>query len=68
MARYALRKCPKCRDRFGMVVRQEPDSNGERHINAHCAVCGFALKGWRLILGRKQAPDMRWARIPNVRR
>jgi len=54
MARYIARTCPKCRDYFGVVVNHEPKSDGAHPIIAHCAVCGYQLKGWRLIVGRKR--------------
>ena len=54
MAKYIARNCPKCHDYFGVVVNQRPKSNGEHPINGFCAVCGYQLKGWRLIVGRKR--------------
>jgi hypothetical protein len=53
MAKYISRSCPKCRDYLWLVVSQTPKSDGEYPINAFCAVCGYKLKGWRLIAGRK---------------
>jgi hypothetical protein len=55
MAKYIARRCPKCRDYFGVVVNQEPRNDGEHPITAYCAVCGYQLKGWRLVLGHKQS-------------
>jgi len=66
MARYINRKCPRCRDYFGLALSQAPDSNGEHPISGYCAVCGYQLKGWRLILGRKQATEVRYARTRKV--
>jgi hypothetical protein len=54
MAKYIARSCPKCHDYFGVVVNQPPKSNGVYAINGFCAACGYQLKGWRLIVGRKQ--------------
>jgi hypothetical protein len=66
MARYINRKCPRCRDYFGLALNQAPDSQGEHPISGYCAVCGYQLKGWRLILGRNQAPAVRYARTRKV--
>jgi periplasmic protein TonB len=57
MAKYIARKCPKCRDDFWLVINQSPNSNGECPINAYCALCGYWLERWRLILGRKETID-----------
>lgn len=56
MTKYILRKCPKCRDRIWFDVNQMRRSNGERAINAYCALCGYSADGWRLILGGKGSP------------
>jgi hypothetical protein len=66
MAKYIVRQCPKCRDYFGVLVNQPPKSNGEHHINGFCAVCGYQLKGWRLIVGRKRTTNMYHGRMPKV--
>ena len=66
MRRYIARSCPKCRDYFGIVVNQEPTSNGEHPINAYCAVCGYQLKGWRLIEGRKRTIHQYHGGMPKV--
>jgi len=52
--KYLARKCPRCRDYFGVTVSHEPTSDGENAISAYCAVCGYTLKGWRLIVTRKR--------------
>jgi hypothetical protein len=57
MAKYLARECPKCRDDFWIVVNQPPHSDGERPISAYCALCGYRLDGWRLILGGKRLPE-----------
>ena len=54
MSRYIGRTCPKCRDYLSVTVTQTPNSNGEHPITAYCSVCGFQLKGWRLIVTLKQ--------------
>ena len=66
MPKYLARKCPKCRDYLGVVVNQTPKSNGEYPINAFCAVCGYELKGWRLIAGRKRPDNAFHGRMPKV--
>jgi hypothetical protein len=62
MASYIARTCPKCRDYFSVTVTQTPDSNGEHPITAYCAMCGFLLKGWRLIVTHKQ-PLLKYSAI-----
>jgi hypothetical protein len=66
MARYIYRKCPKCREYFGLVVNQLPLANGEHPIKGFCSVCGYQLKGWQLILGRKQSAMIHCARMSNA--
>ena len=66
MPKYLARKCPRCRDYFGLVVNREPESNGEHPITAYCAVCGYQLKGWRLIVGRKRPDNVYYDRISKV--
>jgi hypothetical protein len=56
MSRYIARTCPKCRDYFDVTVSQQPTSEGEHPVTAYCAVCGYQLKGWSVIVGRKRAP------------
>ena len=67
MARYIDRKCPKCRDYFGVVVNQLPDQNGEHRIDGYCAVCGYQLKSWRLVFGSKRPTKYRRA-VPQLLR
>ncbi|MGZ9240140.1 MAG: hypothetical protein ACXW6K_06640 [Candidatus Binatia bacterium] len=55
MARYIARTCRKCHDYFGVTVTHTPNSHGEHPITAYCSVCGFQLKGWRLIVTSTQA-------------
>jgi len=66
MARYIARKCPRCRDYFGVVVNQEPKSDGDHPITAYCALCDYQLKGWRLIVGRKRPVLIYGGRVPKV--
>jgi hypothetical protein len=66
MAKYIARNCPKCRDYFGLVLNQPPQSNGEHPINGFCAVWGYQLKGWRLILGRKRMVNVYHGKMPKV--
>jgi hypothetical protein len=48
-------KLPKVRrDYFGLVVNQPPKRNGVHPINGFCATCGYQLKGWHVIVGRKR--------------
>jgi hypothetical protein len=49
----SLEPAPKCRDYFGIVVNQLPHKHGEHPIKGFCTVCGYQLKGWRPIHGRK---------------
>jgi len=48
------------------VVNREPESNGEHAITAYCAVCGYQLKGWRLIVGRKRPDNVFYGRISKM--
>jgi len=64
MPRYISRECPKCRDHFGVVVNELAGSDGEQTIKGYCTGCGYRLKGWRLILGRKRPAQAGYARIP----
>jgi hypothetical protein len=66
MAKYIARNCPKCRDYFGVVVNPLPKSDGEHPINGFCAVCGYQLKGWRVIVGRKRTTPAYHARMAKV--
>ena len=51
MPKYLGRKCPKCRDPFWFVLNYKSRSPGERIINAYCALCGYRVDSWRLIIG-----------------
>jgi len=66
MAKYLARKCPRCREDFGIVITHPSARRSEFSINGFCEACGYRLKGWRLILGRKRAPEIRWGRIRKV--
>jgi hypothetical protein len=66
MVKYVARKCPRCRDYFGLVVNQPPKSNGEHPINGFCTLCGYQLKGWRMIVGRKRPDNAYHGRIAKV--
>jgi hypothetical protein len=66
MAKYITRSCPKCHDQFYVVV-SEPSRKGlELSINGFCAVCGYTLNGWRLILGRNHKVNECHGRIRKV--
>jgi hypothetical protein len=43
-----------------------PKSNGEHPINGVCAVCGYRLQDWQLIVGRKHVPHVDYARALKV--
>ena len=66
MSTYIARSCPRCSDDFWVVVSQIPRSNGEYPINAHCALCGYSLDGWRLIVGQKRSDNAHLDRILKV--
>lgn len=66
MAKCIARKCPRCCDYFGVVVNQEPKKHGEHPITAYCEVCGYQLKGWRLIDGRKRPVLVYGGRMPKM--
>jgi len=64
--RYIPRKCPRCLDYFGVVVSQWPTEKREHQVNGFCATCGYQLKGWRIILGRKHSNRLLYSNLPNV--
>jgi hypothetical protein len=67
MAKYLHRSCPKCRDYLCVDVLQRATSDGEHPITGYCAVCGYQLKGWRVIPGgRQSAPSMALKRQTSV--
>jgi C4-type Zn-finger protein len=67
MARDFARQCPKCREHFFCVVISHPTPQSSVFpVTACCAVCGYRLRDWRLILGRKRAPEIRYDRMPKV--
>jgi len=66
MARYIVRTCPKCRGVFGVAITQTAATLSELSIKGICAFCGYRLRGWRLFLGGKRAPEMPDGRMPKV--
>ena len=66
MPKHLARKCARCREFFAVIVNQPPKSNGQYLINGICAVCGYQLKGWRLIIGRKRPDNAYLGRMPKV--
>jgi C4-type Zn-finger protein len=66
MAKYIARNCPKCRDYFGVVVSQWPTRDREYLVSGFCTTCGYRLKGWRVILGRKRPTYVYGDRVPKV--
>ena len=62
MARYIARTCPNCRDYFVVTATQTSTGNGAHPITAYCAMCGFQLKDWRLIVTRKK-PLLKYSAI-----
>jgi len=63
MARYIPRNCPKCCGHLGVVVNELPGNDGEHIIKGYCTGCGYQLKGWRLILGRKRPRENRYTHM-----
>jgi hypothetical protein len=53
MSRY-IRRCPKCGDCLALVVNEPPEQGSVLPIYGYCLACGYRIRGWRLILGRKQ--------------
>ena len=66
MAKSITRKCPRCRDYFGVVVSPWPTNEREYHVSGFCTTCGYRLKGWRVILGRKKPTYVYGGRVPKV--
>jgi len=68
MAKYLHRSCSECRDYFCVEVSQRATSDGEYSITGYCVVCGYQLKGWRVIPGRKQSATFSSAKKLDVAR
>jgi hypothetical protein len=66
MSRYIARSCPKCQDEFWITVSHPRPESRELPIIGFCFGCGYRLINWRLIVRRKQAPDVRYGRMPKV--
>ena len=66
MSRYFARTCPKCRDEFWVTISHPSPQSRELPIIAFCLVCGYRLNGWRVIVRRKQLPDVRDGRMRKV--
>ncbi len=66
MDRYFARNCPKCRGYIGVTINRPSSRRNEYLVYGFCAGCGYRLSGWRLILGGKQAPEIRHGRMRKV--
>jgi len=66
MARFITRECPKCGGFFRLAISPLSQQPTEFPITAWCAICGYCLDGWRVILGRKPAPYIRHDRVRKV--
>jgi hypothetical protein len=66
MPKYLARFCPRCLDYFGVAASHPLAQAKVLPITAYCTVCGHQLKGWRLILGSKKAPEVRYSKLPEV--
>jgi len=66
MARYIARKCPRCRDYFGVVVKHWANRKREFLVSGFCEICGYRLEGWRVILGRKRPRYVYAGRVPKA--
>ena len=66
MAKYIARTCPRCRGYFCVTISDPLPTSRELPISAWCTVCGYALKGWRVIDRRKPQPDLRFGRMRKV--
>jgi len=65
MPRY-IRRCPKCRDYLALVVNEPRKDGPVLPVFGYCLVCDYRIKGWQLILGRKQNARRKttdWQRI-----
>jgi C4-type Zn-finger protein len=58
MAPYSVKRCPNCHDDFWVTISHPSPQAKELPITAYCALCGYALRGWRLIVGGKRAPEV----------
>lgn len=66
MARHIERTCPRCQECFCVTISHPTPEGRELPISAWCTVCGYALKGWRVIVRRKQQPEVRSGRMRKV--
>ena len=66
MSRYIARTCPRCREYFGVMISHPSITSRELPIIGWCAVCGYALDGWHLIVNRTPLLDMRAGRTMKV--
>ena len=66
MAKYIARTCPRCRGSFCVTISHPSPASREFPISAWCTVCGYELKGWRVIDRRKLQPDVRVGRMRKV--
>jgi hypothetical protein len=63
MSRYIARTCPRCREYFGVMISYPSANSQELPIIGWCAVCGYALDGWRLIVNRQPSAGVRYGRM-----
>lgn len=66
MAKFFARKCPRCREYFGVAITHSSTRRRTHSINGSCAECGYRLMGWRLITGGKRPMANQWERMPKV--
>jgi hypothetical protein len=66
MNRYIARTCPRCQKHFCVTISHSTHDSRELPISGWCTGCGYALKGWRVIVRRKQRLDVRFGRMRKV--
>jgi hypothetical protein len=64
MARYLHRRCPRCNDYLGIVMRETGRNLPLRAVNGHCWTCGFRL-AWILVVGGRSTRALPKVRAPN---
>jgi hypothetical protein len=61
MAHYLYRKCPRCSDYLGIVLRGNKRNVPARAVNGHCWTCGYRL-AWIVIRGGRHRVSRRRAK------
>jgi hypothetical protein len=53
-------------DTISASLTQLPEQRPRVSVIGFCSICGYRLKDWRVIVGRKRSAKKYYARIPKV--